>query len=189
MLQSSGQISMSQINQEIGRASNGQISLNVYSAGGTAVVQVGSGTVNINQCSASRPNTSAPTSMNEWYSYNHSASCGGGDPYPCNVDSGITTSGTGYSTLVYDNYGYLWATETAARAAFASSSYNFNMYAGFGAGGLPLTSVNTNIGNILKNTSATDGRNKCGALLWWDNTSWWVLVTDKVGQIIEKVLI
>lgn len=75
-LQTSGLISMAQINQELGRSSTGQISLNVYSSNGVAVVQVGTGTVNINQCSTLRPNTTAPTSITEWYGYNHTAICG-----------------------------------------------------------------------------------------------------------------
>jgi hypothetical protein len=74
-LQTSGLISMAQINQELGRNSTGQISLNVYAVNNGAVVQVGSGTVSINQCSAARPNAINPMSITEWYGYNHTASC------------------------------------------------------------------------------------------------------------------
>lgn len=74
-LQASGTISLMQVNQELGRGAFSTISLNVFNAGGADVVQTGTGNVTINQCSPSRPNGSAPTSMNEWYSYNHNASC------------------------------------------------------------------------------------------------------------------
>jgi hypothetical protein len=185
-LQASGAISLAQVNQELGRSSGAQISLNVYSASGTAVVQIGGGTVNINQCSPARPNTSAPTSMDEWYSYNHNASCGG-DTYPCTIDSSISTTGSGYNTLVYDNYGYLWASEAAARAALSAGNYLFNLYGGFSSTGSTLSNVGVSVGNILKNMSVSDGRNRCGYLLWADNSAFWVLALDKSGQIIEKL--
>lgn len=67
-LPSSGEIKMSQINTELGRASNLQISLNSAEDGGYAA---------INQCSTSHPNPNNPSSMSEWYGYNHTASCTG----------------------------------------------------------------------------------------------------------------
>ena len=75
-LQASGAISLMQVNQELGRGAFSTISLNVFNAGGVDVVQTGTGNVTINQCSPSRPNGTAPTSMSEWYNYDHNASCG-----------------------------------------------------------------------------------------------------------------
>jgi hypothetical protein len=63
-LPSSGQISMSQINTELNRASNSQISLDTAENGGYGA---------INQNSTSRPNSANPAAMSEWYGYNHSA--------------------------------------------------------------------------------------------------------------------
>lgn len=185
-LQASGTISLMQVNQELGRGAFSTISLNVFNTGGVTVVQTGAGNVTINQCSPSRPNGSAPTSMNEWYNYNHNASCG--DPYPCSVNSNITTSGAGYSTLIYDNYGFLWTSESLARAARGSGAYQFNVYAGYDSSGNTLGGTSVIVGNILKNNSVSDGRNRCGYILWSDNTQMWILALDKSGQIIEKVL-
>jgi len=64
-LQSSGQISMSQINTELGRSSTATISLDTAENGGYA-------TINTN--SSSRPSSGNPAAMSEWYSYNHNAS-------------------------------------------------------------------------------------------------------------------
>jgi hypothetical protein len=63
-LQSSGPISMNNINVELGRSGTATIGLN----------QAESGTYGaINTASTSRPNGSTPNSMNEWYGYNHNA--------------------------------------------------------------------------------------------------------------------
>lgn len=67
-LPSSGEIKMSQINLELGRSGSAQISLNSAEDGGYAA---------INQCSASHPNPNNPSTLSEWYGYNHSASCSG----------------------------------------------------------------------------------------------------------------
>jgi hypothetical protein len=67
-LQGSGSISMSQINSELQRSSTSTISLDAAENGSYAT---------INTCSSSRPSSGNPASMSEWYSYNHTASCGG----------------------------------------------------------------------------------------------------------------
>ena len=200
MLQSSGQISMSQINTELGRASNGQISLNVYSAGGVAVVQVGSGTVNINQCSASRPNTSAPTSMNEWYSYDHSASCGGGEIYPCTVNSGISYIGEGTPTIIHQsstlvtyngNSSYWFSTQAAAQNAHNFGGASFNPCGLFNNAGLSVLPSGTEIqiGHILINLSAPSTYRKCGFCLYYTTGGSYILALDASGQVIEKITI
>jgi hypothetical protein len=68
-LQSSGTISMGQINTELQRSATSTISLGSAEDGGY-------GAINTN--SASRPSSSKPARMSEWYNYNHTASC---DPY------------------------------------------------------------------------------------------------------------
>jgi len=65
-LPSSGTISMSQINTELGRGSTAAISINNAATGQY---------VGINTCGSPYPNNSQPHAMSEWYSYNHSASC------------------------------------------------------------------------------------------------------------------
>ena len=64
-LQSSGTIKMSEINTELGRSSNSEISLDSAENGSYAT---------INTASASYPSSSNPANMSEWYSYDHSAS-------------------------------------------------------------------------------------------------------------------
>ena len=63
-LVSSGTIRMSDINTELGRSSTATISLDSAENGSYA-------TINTN--STSRPSSTNPASMSEWYSYNHSA--------------------------------------------------------------------------------------------------------------------
>lgn len=64
-LQSSGEIKISQINAELGRATNSTSSLDTLESGGY---------VAINTASPSYPSDARPASMSEWYSYDHSAS-------------------------------------------------------------------------------------------------------------------
>ena len=65
-LQSSGQISMSQIRAELGVSGQAPFSLDTAENGGYAA---------INTCGSPRPSSNNPASMSEWYSYNHSAQC------------------------------------------------------------------------------------------------------------------
>jgi hypothetical protein len=65
-LTSSGQIKVSEINTELGRTST---------SSNTSVKNLNTGAhVTINSNSTSKPNSSAPHQMSEFYSYNHSAS-------------------------------------------------------------------------------------------------------------------
>lgn len=66
-LQSSGAISMSQINTELGRSSTATISLDTAENGGYGA---------INTCASPYPLSANAASMSEWYSYNHTAPCG-----------------------------------------------------------------------------------------------------------------
>lgn len=64
-LAASGQISISQINTELGRTST---------TANTSLTQCSDGTngkINTANATADRPNTTAPHSMSEFYSYNH----------------------------------------------------------------------------------------------------------------------
>lgn len=63
-LPSSGPISFSNINTELGRSSNTTISI-------TSAATNGYGSINTN--SSSRPNNSQPHQLSEWYGYNHNA--------------------------------------------------------------------------------------------------------------------
>jgi hypothetical protein len=66
-LADSGEISFSDINTELGRSSDAELSLSDAAQGNVAV---------INTNSANTPDSSTPHSISEWYSYNHSASGG-----------------------------------------------------------------------------------------------------------------
>lgn len=110
-LPSTGQISMSQINTELGRSSTATISLNSAEDGSYTA---------INTCSSSRPSSTDPASMSEWYSYNHGASCGGGvyDLYvgqvyscaDCSLVEVITLAFPAGTSVVLNRF-YLSATE------------------------------------------------------------------------------
>jgi len=83
-LQSSGQISMSDINLELNRASTSQISLDGAENGAYGA---------INGNSTSRPNGANPAAMSEWYGYNHNA------VPPRNITFSSWTTRTGTNTL------------------------------------------------------------------------------------------
>lgn len=86
-LQSSGAISMSQINTELGRSATAQISLDTAENGGYAA---------INTASTNRPSSGNPASMSEWYGYNHNAAS---DP---------TLNSASQSTTQYPDCGINW---------------------------------------------------------------------------------
>ena len=67
-LPSSGQISFSDINTELGQGSDAELSLNDAAQGNVA-------TINTN--STNTPDSSTPHSISEWYGYDHSATGGG----------------------------------------------------------------------------------------------------------------
>ena len=67
-LAASGQISISQINTELGRTSTTANTSLTQCSDGT------NGTINTANATADRPNTTAPHSMSEFYSYNHTLS-------------------------------------------------------------------------------------------------------------------
>jgi hypothetical protein len=72
-------ISLSQINTELGRAANAQVSLNTAEDGTYSP---------INQCSIFRPSATNPASLSEWFAYNHTIPC-------------IYYNCTGYSNVSY----------------------------------------------------------------------------------------
>lgn len=67
-LPTSGPLSFSAINTELGRLSTAQMSLQTAETGGY---------VAINQASPSKPNGAAPYAVSEWYGYNQNASSAG----------------------------------------------------------------------------------------------------------------
>lgn len=92
---SSGTISMSQINTELGRSSTATISLDTAENGGYA-------TINTN--SSSRPSASNPASLSEWYSYNHSAAPARSISFSGLYSLGYTGSSSGTVTITGGTY-------------------------------------------------------------------------------------
>ena len=83
-----GQVSMTAINLELGRASNAAISLGSAEDGGYGA---------INGCSPSRPSSANPAAMSEWRGYNHSFAC-------CNAPSISSNSSTSSSITINVSY-------------------------------------------------------------------------------------
>ena len=81
-LPSSGTLGMNQIRVELGIPSQAPFSLDTAENGGY---------VPINQCSPSRPSFGNPASISEWYSYNHTINCCGGNP--CYFHTGWSFAG------------------------------------------------------------------------------------------------
>ena len=126
-------ISLSQINTELGRSSNAQISLNTAED---------SGYVAINGCSQYRPRAANPAKMSEWYRYNHSATC-----YYCyNGSNAITGSfnlsstsqtlyfpisfqgAVGNSTITLITSSVTGGTIASAQVVFGQYSNTYNQY-------------------------------------------------------------
>lgn len=200
-LQNSGTISLSQINQELGRAWNAQITLNVYDDGGVHKVQVGGGAVDINQCSTARPNPANADSITEWYSYDHAAQCGG-DVYPCTVDCGINATGSTSLVFNYENInGQLFTSEAACINAFSFGvsgvDYQLNINSVYGSSGESLGSGAVPVVGYIIRTGYNDSRKECGYQAWVETSynppvngvyaDFYVLATDKRGQVIEKL--
>jgi hypothetical protein len=101
-LPSSGEISFSEINTELGQSSDAQLSLNDAAQGNVAA---------INTNSANTPDSSTPHSISEWYSYDHSASGGSvtefsaGGPFDFIGDACETQDNSG--TFYHDGGGSL----------------------------------------------------------------------------------
>jgi hypothetical protein len=85
---------MSQINTELGRASNSQISLDTAENGGY-------GAINTN--SSSRPSSNNPAAISEWWGYNHNACV------PYGTYAYDFCQGCGYYYMYHDgSCGYYW---------------------------------------------------------------------------------
>jgi hypothetical protein len=97
-LQASGPISMSNINVEIGRASNATIAITTASQGVYVAINVNS---------ASRPDGTNPQKISEWYGYNHTAVAPDTTPPTTPFLDAIADFGFGFLRLT-------WSTSTDA---------------------------------------------------------------------------
>jgi hypothetical protein len=120
-LQSSGPISMGDINEELGRArTTPNTSLDLLENGSSA------GYPPINQNSISKPSSTNPSTISEWRGYNHStASSGGGGT----VNTGYIYNNTGHTisaaTLKVTANG-TQITSVAVPSLLSGATYNFN---------------------------------------------------------------
>lgn len=92
MLPSSGSISLSQINTELGRAYNSQISLDAAENGSY---------VGINQNSSIKPSSTNPAAMSEWRGYNHSCTAVSISPASVTINQGQSTTLTASGSSSY----------------------------------------------------------------------------------------
>lgn len=116
-LPASGTIRFSQINTELGRSSTAQISLNTAEDGGYAA---------INTNSASRPSSSNPATMSEWYGYNHSATPARSISFSNLYSLGYTGSVSGTVTITGGSYTFQAAAALYYGGGTVSCNINVN---------------------------------------------------------------
>lgn len=126
-LVSSGTIRMSDINTELGRSSTATISLDTAENGGYA-------TINTN--SASRPSSTNPASMSEWYGYNHNAAPAFSNSYVfetnvSNTSYGLTAASSGWISQLTQGSSFsvvfwLYPKQNVTNAHYAFHIRNFN---------------------------------------------------------------
>lgn len=160
-LPSSGNsISMSQINTELGRSSTSTISLDTAENGGYAT---------INTASPSRPNSSNPASMSEWFSYNHTAASGAGYLYIGDQDTDkiaridlsnntetaitVTSVSTGVSSLYHDGTN-LWMCGKPDRKVFRLNGFSTTVLNTYDFSGNTDVNVNNEFVGLYVDTSA-----------------------------------
>lgn len=91
-LPSSGELSLGDINEELGRSRTSEISLNTAENGGYVAINVDS---------VSRPSSTNPATVSEWYSYNHSALPPESDLFGIGSSTAIACSDLSSPTTLY----------------------------------------------------------------------------------------
>lgn len=110
-------ISMGDINVELGRARTSYISLNTAENGGYA-------TINTN--SSSRPSSSDPAKISEWYSYNHGAAPASYSfPFSSNgTNNTVVACGSSFGLSLYSSSSYLYTGLTLYSNAALTTVFN-----------------------------------------------------------------
>lgn len=148
-LPSSGSISMSQINTELGRSSTASISLDTAENSGYGTIQ---------QCSPPYPSQGNPARMSEWYSYNHNVAC-------------VVSCGGGFNTYTTaidcSNWNYRQVNLGGYTSGTVSVEWTLSLGSGWGANGLRVYVVyngNTvaDTGNVL--VGGSEPSSKSGTL-------------------------